>query len=194
MENVYVMPSNLISNYFDLKIIDEQYEEMTKYIFESEDNNKLSEEKIGRIFRDRLIAKRGLECEFCNCKVDISDQLVASHINARSNIRNDKTLSDDEKFELMSDVNNGFLLCRTHDALFDKKYITLTNEGKLIVAPEFRKLEKEYNIDGFEGKKIIEVSKDSIKYLEVHRKEFCDKNHVEDLDKLLLSEMLNCKE
>lgn len=191
MNNVYVIPSNLISQYFDLRILDEQYEEMVKYIFEVEDNNSLSEEKIGKIFRERLIAKRGLECEFCNCKVNISDQLVASHINARSNIRNDESLTDEEKFELMADSYNGFLLCRTHDALFDKKHITLTNKGELIVAPEFRSLEKEYNIEGFEGKKIIEVSENSIKYLEVHRKDFCKKNHIDDLDALIMLEMLN---
>lgn len=194
VNNVYVIPSYLISSYFDLKIIDEQYEEMVKYIFEEETNKIISEEKIGRIFRDRLIAKRGLECEFCNCKVNVSDQLVASHINARTNIRNDENLSDEEKIELMSDVYNGFLLCRTHDALFDKKHITITNDGKLIVAPEFRKLEKEYNIEGFEGKKIIEVSEESIKYLKVHQEEFCDKNNVDDLDALLMLEMLNYNE
>ena len=189
-DNVYVMPSYLINSYFDLKILDEQYEEMAKYIFEVEDNNTLSEEKIGKIFRDRLIAKRGLECEFINCGVNISDQLVASHINARANIRNDETLSDEEKFELMADVNNGFLLCRTHDALFDKKHITLTNDGKLIVSPDFRNLEKEYNIEGYEGKKIIEVSDETIKYLDVHRQDFCKKNHIEDIDALLLSEII----
>ena len=191
MENVYVIPSYLISSYFDLKIIDEQYEEMSKYIFEVESNAGLSEEKIGKIFRDRLIAKRGLECEFCNCKVNISDQLVASHINSRSNIRNDATLTDEEKFELMSDVYNGFLLCRTHDALFDKKHITLTNDGKLIIAPNFRNLEKEFNIEGFEGKKIIEVPKESIKYLEVHREEFFKKNNIDRTDALIMLNMLN---
>lgn len=193
VNNVYVVPSYLINSYFDLKIIDEQYEEMAKYIFEVENDNNLSEEKIGRIFRDRLISKRGLECEFCNCKVNISDQLVASHINARSNIRNDKSLSDEEKFELMADVYNGFLLCRAHDALFDKKYITITNDGVLIVAPKFRNLEKEYNIEGYEGKKIIEVSEDSIKYLEVHRKDFCNKNNIKDIDDLIKKEILEAE-
>ena len=183
-DNVYVIPSNLIKSYFDLKIIDEQYEEMAKYIFEVEDDNFLSEEKIGRIFRDRLITKRGLKCEFCNCKVNISDQLVASHINARKNIRNDNALTNEEKFNLMSDIYNGFLLCRTHDALFDKKHITFTNDGRLIVAPDFKNLEKEYNIEVYEGKKIINIPEESIKYLEVHRKDFCNKNHIDDIDKL----------
>ena len=190
MNNVYVIPSDLLSSYFDLKIIDEQYKEMAKYIYESEEDNKLSEEKIGRIFRERLINQRGKECEFCNCKVNISDQLVASHINAKSNIRNDDSLTDEEKFDLMSDPYNGLLLCRTHDALFDKKYITLTNDGVLIVSPDFRELEKEYNIDGYEGKKIVDIHCESFKYLEDHRKEFCEKNGIDDLDALIMVEML----
>ncbi len=194
MNNVYVIPSNMINNYFDLRIIDEQYEEMARYLFEISTDDAFSEEKIGKIFRDRLIAKRGLECEFCNCKVNISDQIIASHIYDRYIIRNDNTLSPEEKFELMSDVYNGFLLCRTHDALFDKKYITLTNKGELIVAPDARNLEKEFNIDGFEGKKIIDVPEESFKYLEKHRTMFCEKNHIDDLDALIMTEMLNADE
>lgn len=147
------------------------------------------EEKIGRIFRDRLISQRGQECEFCNCAVNISDQLVASHISSRANIRNDATLTDEEKFELMADPYNGFLLCRTHDALFDKKHITLLNDGVLIVSPRFKNLKREYNIDGYEGKKIIEVSEESIKYLEVHRRDFCESNNIDDLEKFLMNEI-----
>lgn len=191
MDNVYVMPSNLISQYFDLKILDEQYEEMAKYIYEVEKDKGLSEEKIARIFRDRLINMRGMECEFCNCHVNISDQLVASHINSRSNIRNNNDLSDEEKFELMSDPYNGFLLCRTHDALFDKKHITVSNDGRLIVAPDFRNLEREYNIDGFEGRQIIEVDEESIKYLDVHHIDFCTVNNIDDLDAYMMLEMLH---
>lgn len=190
VNNVYVVPSDLISSYFDLKIIDEQYEEMSKYIFETEDDVSLSDGKISKIFRDRLVSKRGLQCEFCNCNVDVSDQLIASHIYSKSDIRSNEHLSDEEKFNLMSDVYNGFLLCRTHDALFDKYHVTLTNSGELIVAPEFRKLEKEFNIAGFEGKKIIDVPEQSIKYLEHHRKTFCNKNYIDDLDALIMREVL----
>lgn len=188
-DNVYVMPSNLLASYFNLKIIDEQYNEMAKFIFESEPDAKLSEEKIGRIFRDRLINKRGMECEFCNCHINISDQLVASHINARSNIRNNNELSDEEKFELMSDENNGFLLCRVHDSLFDKKHITFTNNGELIVAPNFKNFSKEYNFEGYEGKKVIEVPRESIKYLEEHRKDFCRINNIANLDDYITKEL-----
>lgn len=190
MNNVYVIPSNLISQYFDLRILDEQYEEMAKYIYEVEENRGISEEKIGRIFRDRLISQRGMECEFCNCHVNVSDQLVASHINSRVNIRNNNELTDEEKFELMSDPYNGFLLCRTHDAIFDKKHITVSNDGILIVAPDFRNLEREYNIDGYEGKKIIDVNENSIKYLEVHHIDFCAANDIDDLDMYMRIQML----
>ena len=185
VSNVYVIPSNLISNYFDLRIIDEQYEEMAKYIFEVERDDNLSEVKIGRIFRERLIQQRGMECEFCNCKVNISDQLVASHINARANIRKDSELSNEEKFNLMSDPYNGFLLCKTHDALFDKKHITITKDGKLVVSPDFKNLLKEYNIDGYDGKKIIEVNENSVKYIDIHNKEFCELNNIDYMEFLL---------
>lgn len=184
-DNVYVIPSDLLNSYFNLKIIDEQYEEMAKYIFEQEKDNLLSEEKISRIFRDRIVSKRKFECEFCNCFINVSDQLVASHINAKSNIRNDKTLSDEEKFELMTDEANGFLLCRVHDSLFDKKHITLTDNGQLIIAPDFINLTKEYNIKGYVGKKIININKNNIKYLEVHRKDFCRINKIDDLNELI---------
>ena len=109
--NVYVVPANLISSYFDLKIIDEQYHEMAKFIFECEKDTVLSEEKIGRIFREELIKLRGKKCEFCNCSVDISNQLVASHINARANIRHDDDLTDeDEKMMRMKEEESLDLL------------------------------------------------------------------------------------
>lgn len=141
-------------------------------------------------FYYKIISQRKLECEFCNCNINISDQLVASHINAKSNIRNDQNLSNEEKFELMTDPHNGYLLCRVHDSLFDKKHITLTNEGKLIVAPDFINLQKEYNIEGYIGKKIIEVTEENIKYLEIHRKDFCKINEIDDLDELIKNELL----
>lgn len=175
-KNVYVIPSDLISNYFNLKIVDEEYEEMAKYIYEEEKDEIISEEKISRIFRDRLINQRGKKCEFINCNVNISDQLVASHILAKKRIRNDNSLTKEEKFKLMSDPNNGFLLCRVHDALFDKNHITFTDEGELIIAESIRPLAKEYNIEGYDGKKIINVKEESKKYLNEHRKQFLESN------------------
>lgn len=189
--NVYVIPSNKLKSWFDIKIIDEQYNEMAKFIFETEKDNKLSEEKIGRIFRDRLISKRGMKCEFCNCRINISDQLVASHINARSNIRNNPNLTDEEKIKLMVDIYNGFLLCRVHDSLFDKKHITFTNDGKLIVASDFIDLAKDYNFEGYIGKKVIDVSNESIEYLKVHRNDFSKRNNIEDLDSYIENQISN---
>lgn len=188
-DNVYVIRSDLISKYFDIKILDEQYEEMARYIYEVEKNDELSESKITRIFRDRLIKQRGMKCEFKNCKVCISDQLVASHINARANIRNSIELSKEAKFELMSDPNNGFLLCKQHDGIFDKKYITILNDGELIVAPKIRECESEYKIENYEGKKIIDVRKESIKYLDVHHTDFCKINKIDNFEELVELEL-----
>lgn len=192
-KNVYVIPSEKIKDFFDTKLIIEQYEEMSKYLYnelkkEGNDKNKEKlENSITRLFRNNLIRERiklidethsvKCTCEFCDCNVNIPELLVASHINAKSNIRNDSSLSEDEKYTMMTDVNNGFLLCRTHDALFDKKFITISEDGKLILSERIKSLLKEFNIEDLEGKVIIKnISEKSKEYLKQHRADFNKKN------------------
>lgn len=191
-DNVYIIPSTKLKFFFDTELIIEQYEEMSKYLFEElKKENKKDIEKlessISRVFRNRLIKEREKKidaihsvkctCEFCNCGVDIPELLIASHINAKANIRNNSFLTDEEKYNLMTDINNGFLLCRTHDALFDKKYITLDEEGKLVVSDKIKEIEKEFNIENLEGKVAISNISDKTKeYLKQHRLEYYEKN------------------
>lgn len=192
-KNVYIIPSDKLKAFFDLKLIEEEYSEMAKYLYSelnddksSEENKAKVEQSITRLFRNNLIKTRkkkvginhevNCTCEFCNCNVNIPELLVASHINAKANIRNDKTLSDDEKFRLMTDVNNGFLLCRTHDALFDKKFVTLDDDGRLIISDEVKNLEKEFNIEDLENRIVIkDISDETKEYLKQHRMDFQSK-------------------
>ena len=185
-KNVYVIPSNKLKSFFDTSLINEQYESMSKYLFEEYKKGESDKDKIvgsiGRIFRNKLIKNRlksingscpVCACEFCNCTVDIPELLVASHINARANIRNDDSLTDEEKFNLMTDINNGFLLCRTHDAIFDKKFITIDEEGNLVVSSELLGKEKEFNIENLEGTEVIKgVSSEMQEYLKQHRLDY----------------------
>ncbi len=189
-ENVYIVPSTRVKDFFDTRLIIEEYEQMSKYLFEKmkeepKDIQRL-ENSITRIFRNNMIKQRykkidenhsvNCTCEFCNCNVNVPELLVASHINAKANIRNDDSLSDEEKYTLMTDINNGFLLCRTHDALFDKKYITLDEDGKLIVSERIKDMEKEFNIENLENTVVISSLSDKTKeYLKQHRLDFEEK-------------------
>lgn len=173
--NVYIIPGKSIASFFDLKIIDEEYETMTKYIYENEKDPDLSESKICRIFRENLIKDRGCKCQFKNCRVNVKELLVASHIESRSYIRNNEKLSDEDKMRKIGDINNGFLLCRTHDSVFDKKFISFDDQGYILVADVIKEYAKEFNLP-FENEKIIHINEKSLGYLKVHRSEFEGKN------------------
>ena len=64
------------------------------------------------------------------CAVSKKELLIASHI-----LPYHKCPSVNE----MIDKNNGLLLCITHDALFDKKYISFDQRGKIIISNEIDK-------------------------------------------------------
>jgi len=73
------------------------------------------------VFRDRLL-KRYNHC--CLCNVENQSLLKASHIKPWS-----ESLSAEKL-----DVNNGFLLCPNHDALFDNGYISFTDTGEILIS------------------------------------------------------------
>ena len=73
------------------------------------------------VFRERLLNKY-TTC--CLCKVQNPALLIASHI---------KPWTASEPNEKL-DVENGFLLCPNHDALFDGGYITFGDDGKIIIS------------------------------------------------------------
>ena len=64
-------------------------------------------------------------CKYALCETTTESMLTASHIKERS------SSSDAEKL----DINNVLLLCKHHDALFDKHLISFDTSGNLIVFP-----------------------------------------------------------
>lgn len=101
------------------------------------------------------------ECPFCPITLISDDRLlIASHIKpwVKSN-ENEKT-----------DPKNGFMLTPTFDLLFDRGFITFTNDKKMIISPWISKMtcsklniapEKQYSMLPINGRE---------EYLEYHRK------------------------
>jgi predicted restriction endonuclease len=94
-------------------------------------------------------------CQLCG--IINKDILRASHIKPYAKCE------DDECF----DFYNGFLLCATHDLLFDKGLISFDNEGIMLISKNLKKSDIEkLNITG----KQIELYDEQKYYLNYHRK------------------------
>lgn len=106
-------------------------------------------------FRKKLL-KRYKGC--CLCGLSNPELLIASHIQPWS-------MSD--KIEKVDD-NNGLLLCPNHDQLFDKGFITFSDEGEIIISD--RLSEKDRALTNVMTAKRIELSKEGKEYMEFHRK------------------------
>lgn len=106
------------------------------------------------IFRDGLL-KRYNKC--CLCGVENSALLIASHI---------KPWAESESEEKL-DINNGFLMCPNHDKLFDKGYITMDDDGKIMISVELTENDRMFlNIN---SRMHIELTDGNKKYLKFHR-------------------------
>lgn len=83
-------------------------------------------------FRLNLFKKFGdKKCYLCDC--DIDSLIIASHIHRVTDIKNDKTLTDDEKKKQIIDGDNGLWLCANHDKLFEYGLIYFDNQ-KLVIS------------------------------------------------------------
>lgn len=130
-------------------------------------NNLLKTEKENLIlsrlgqgtFRDRLIKLYDGCC--CLSGFSFTKILIASHI---------KPWKFSDNYERL-DEYNGLLLLPTFDKLFDLGYITFSNSGKLKVSKEI----KDLKLLGLNNEMTITVHKESIKYLEYHRKNIFEK-------------------
>lgn len=121
--------------------------------------------RIGQhLFRKKLLQMYD-KCAICG--LDVEKLLKASHIK-RWEFSNNK-----EKL----DRYNGLLLCSCHDDLFDKGYITFTDEGNIIISRLLD--EKTYNLLNIHHNINININikEETKKYLKWHREEwFLDNN------------------
>lgn len=106
-------------------------------------------------FRKRLL-KRYNGC--CLCGLSNPELLIASHIQPWS-------MSD--KNEKVDD-NNGLLLCPNHDQLFDKGFITFSDDGEIIISEKLS--EKDRALTNILTTKRISLSIRGREYMQFHRK------------------------
>ncbi len=96
--------------------------EIDKLDLHGEDREAIVKVRVNQDeFRDRLL-KRYSKC--CLCGVSEPSLLTASHIKPWAESEPDEKL----------DVDNGFLLCPNHDKLFDRGYISFTDEGNIMIS------------------------------------------------------------
>lgn len=104
-------------------------------------------------FKDCLFNEFNHRC--CICGAKLPYMLIASHI---------KPFRDCAHVLEAMDQNNGLLLCRNHDFLFDQGYISFDDQGRIKISSEIIDDAEIYNIErNFQLKK---------KYLSDHRKAF----------------------
>ncbi|MEH6944741.1 HNH endonuclease [Bacillus sp. JJ722] len=118
----YVTPSDLIHN--------DTIDNTSGAILPSEKEYLQKVRTTQGKFRESLLN----DTPFCKvCGMDISQLLVASHIKPW------KDSNDKERIDFF----NGLLLCPSHNAAFDRGYISFDNEGKIIISNLLNKQNKQ---------------------------------------------------
>ncbi len=125
-------------------------------ILDKTEEKTLIKTRIGQgLFKKKLLEISN-SCIICGLKT--KELLIASHIKPWSRSNNKERL----------DVNNGFLMCPNHDALFDKGYISFSNEGNILISSAI--LKEEYAFLNIDENIKISINPEQIKYIEWHRK------------------------
>lgn len=115
-------------------------------------------QRVGQqIFRRELMTKHGGKCQLTG--VNIPELLIASHIKPWASSSHDERL----------DVNNGLLLVRDVDALFDKGLLSFSDNGDVIFIR--KEIEEYFNTKNL-SKKIMGMPEGSKNYLDFHRTKF----------------------
>lgn len=118
----------------------------------------LIKSRIGQgIFRENLLSEFNSKCIFT--KINIPTLLIASHIKPWNK-------SDDQE---KLDWNNGLLLSPTFDKLFDKGFISFTDDSELLISRDLsNEIIKELGIEL--GKKYnLKLNDKKKEYLKYHR-------------------------
>lgn len=105
--------------------------------------------------------------EFCHscpiCDINIPHMLIASHI---------KPFRDCAHIYEAIDHNNGLLLCRNHDYLFDQGFITFNDRGYILLCEELLDkvhMEKRFNLQKNFKLPIEYLTRDRLLFLRYHR-------------------------
>lgn len=106
-------------------------------------------------FKDTLMHEFDRTCPICG--IHMPHMLIASHI---------KPFRDCAHIFEAADHNNGLLLCRNHDFLFDQGYISYQDDGTLIISKHLKQPEH-YNLKDLDSKYMSENRK---LYMNYHRK------------------------
>ena len=154
---------NLLNKLDDVIFINDQlyFEEDAKIIF-GEDLKKETKKRDGylhRIYKNLLKEEVEDKLDYTQCMLEKLSypSLVASHIKPF-------IVSDDNE---AYDPNNGLLLSRNMDILFDQGYISFDNNGKIMCSlkldNDITKHLNNYSLD------TIFINKDRIQYFDYHR-------------------------
>jgi len=181
-KNVIIIPQNNIKIFLMCEIeknIDKWKIEKLLVKFENdEDRIRKDSYKFAarREFKEKLIeSMKPPRCQ--NIHHDITNRTVlrGSHILGVAKIIENKEFNKETKIEMISDINNGFMLCANCDALFDKVKFTIINKGILFVKHDIEQIEQILNCKN--GERIIteEEFKTKIRYLKLHNSEFFEK-------------------
>lgn len=129
--------------------------EIEKLDLHGEDREAVVKVRVNQgVFRESLL-KRYSQC--CLCGISDPSLLTASHI---------KPWSESEPSEKL-DVDNGFLFCPNHDKLFDKGFISFTDEGKIMISSQLRDRDRTFTNINPEIR--IDLTPENREYLAFHR-------------------------
>ena len=157
-KNINNIAIDITSSEDEKKYIEEIDNILDKFKDETE-KERIVRSRIGQgLFKKKLLSK---SCRCAICGLNIKDLLIASHCKPWAKANNKERL----------DVNNGLLLCPTHDALFDRGLITFKEDGEIIISEEIEKSQyKLLNIDEYIR---LNFRKEQLPYIKYHReKEF----------------------
>lgn len=111
--------------------------------------------RVGQgLFKNKLLSK---SCECKLCRLNIKELLIASHCKPWKVCNNKERL----------DVNNGMLLCPTHDALFDKGLITFDDEGNIKISDKIN--ENQFELLNINKNMKIDINEKQLDYIAYHR-------------------------
>lgn len=142
---------------YEIPTFVKEEEKISKENIPKEEKNNLIRARKGQgKYRENLLE----QCPFCPITLISDDRLlIASHIKP--------WVKSDGKEKI--DAKNGFMLTPTYDFLFDRGYISFSNDKKILISPWLSKMtcsklnisnEKTYSMLPVEGRE---------KYLEYHR-------------------------